>query len=160
MTKLFQLLGKSATSPEAREILARYPRLRLETEDAGPGDEDAVRYLRSEADGLLIKLSADGEVRAIFLMGEGKDGFAQFHGELPVGFGFHSTRREVLQALGAPAYSRAGGRFGNYEVGELMRFDWPAHSVHFQFRRDGRGIELVTAMTAAVVPGRSQVTPE
>ena len=147
--KLLETLGKSATSPEAARVLADYPGLRAQV-------DDDVRYLRSERDGLLVKLSGDGEILAIFLMSEGKDGFAQFKGDLPGGFTFQATAPEVLKALGAPAFSQAGGRFGNFDVGQLMRFDRPAHSVHFQFRPDGEGIALVTLMIAAAVPGRSR----
>jgi hypothetical protein len=40
-------------------------------------------------------------------------------------------------------------------VGELLRYDYPTHSVHIQFRADHDGIDLVTVMTARQVPGRS-----
>jgi hypothetical protein len=40
-------------------------------------------------------------------------------------------------------------------VGELLRFDWPDRSVHFLFKGDGTGLDLVTVMTAKAVPGRT-----
>lgn len=155
MSQLLSLLGKNVASPEAASVLARYPDLEAEVQELGPGEGiEAVRYLRSEDDGLLIKCSMEGEIRAIFLMSEGKDGFTQFDGELPGHLTFESTPADALRVFGEPAYRRAAGRVGALEHGELLRFDWPAHSVHFQFRGDGEGIELVTAMTARSVPGR------
>src|SRR5215208_2641615 len=84
MTKLLELLGKSVRSAEAVAELARYPSLEHELDDAA-ADEGIppVHYLRGEDDGLLIKLSDDGVIIAIFMMSEGKDGFSQFFGELP-----------------------------------------------------------------------------
>jgi hypothetical protein len=158
MTRIHEILGKTTTSAEGAEVLAPYPNLRVDVEDLGPGAEP-VRYLTSEADGLLIKLSHDGIIRTIFLMGEGKDGFAQFRGELPGGVTFAATRPDVLRRFGPPAYFRNGGKVGPFEVGDLLRFDLPTYSVHFQFRRDGTGTELVTIMTAEAVPGRSRAGP-
>ncbi|HZZ91006.1 MAG TPA: hypothetical protein VFE23_00485 [Usitatibacter sp.] len=157
MTRLFEILGTNVMSPEAAKELALYPALRREVDD---DDAEPVRYLRSERDGLLIKVSDDGEVLTIFLMSEGKDGFAQFRGELPAGLSFSSTPGDVLKALGAPAYSRPPGKVGSFAHGDLLRFDRPAYSLHFQFRSDRRAIELVTAMVARSVPGRSAAPPE
>ena len=157
MTELFDILGKHVSSPEATAALARYPKLAPQVEDVEPDDD--VRYLRSRSDGLLIKLSADGEILAIFLMGEGREGFSQFRGELPAKLTFASQPPEVLKALGAPAYNRPPGKAGGFAHGELFRFDRPGHSLHFQFRGDRGGIELITAMAARSVPGRS-VAPQ
>jgi len=160
MSRLLELLGTNAASPGARELLARYPALRSEIEELGPDDGlEPVRYLRSEDDGLLIKCSHDGEVRAVFFMSEGKDGFAQFRGPLPGNLTFASTPGDAVSAFGSPAYRRPAGKIGPLEVGELLRFDWPNHSVHFQFRSGAEGIDLVTAMTARSVPGRRQGRP-
>src|SRR4051812_48191484 len=91
MTPLLEIVGKSVTSPEAKAALVRYPALEHEVEDLGPDEGLApVHYLRSEDDGLLIKLSDDGEIVTVFMMSEGKDGFAQFTGELPGGLAFSS----------------------------------------------------------------------
>jgi hypothetical protein len=156
MTRLLELLGSPVMSPEASKELARYPALRRSADDAGPdGGDVPVQYLRSERDGLLLKLSGEGEILAIFLMSEGKDGFSRFRGELPANLSFSSTPGDVLKALGAPAYSRPPGKVGSILLGDLLRFDRPTYSIHFQFRGDRRGIELVTGMAARAVPGRS-----
>jgi len=156
MANLLELLGKNITAPEVARRLEAYPALRPE-----PGDEavgrgvQPVTYLRSVADGLLIKLSIEGEILAIFMMSDGKDGFREFRGELPGRLDFAAEPDDAIRALGPPASRRAEGTFGGYRLGELLRFDWPTHSVHIQFRADHDGIDLVTAMTAKQVPGRS-----
>ena len=156
MTPLIEIVGKHVASPEAVEALALYPDLRPESDDFDASEGlTPVHYLRSESDGLLIKLSAEGEILAIFLMGEGKEGFSQFQGDLPGGLSFASLPPDVLKTLGAPAFNRPQGTIGSYRHGELFRFDKPGYSLHFQFRGDRKGIELVTAMSARAVPGRS-----
>jgi hypothetical protein len=157
MTKLLAILGRNIMSAQAAEVLAGYPLLHADAEDSAQED---VRYLRSERDGILIKLSGDGDIMAIFLMSEGKDGFAQYRGELPGRLDFASRPGDVLKRLGAPGFSRPAARLGSHETGELLRFDLPEYSIHFQFRPDRTGIELVTGVIAASVPGRSQAQPE
>lgn len=158
MSRLLALLGKNVASPEAADALDRFPDLRAEVQDLPDEGIEPARYLRSEDDGLLIKCSLEGEIRTIFLMSEGKDGFSQFDGELPGHLTFDSTPEDAVRVFGEPAYRRAARRVGTIDTGELLRFDWPGHSVHFQFRGDGEGIDLVTAMTAKSVPGRRHGT--
>jgi len=155
MRDLLPLLGRNVDEPEVAKRLADYPRLRPE-EGGAPPDERlaAVKYLRSLADGLLIKISEDGEILALFMMSEGKDGFSEFRGELPGRLDFSAEPEEAIRVLGKPASRRAATTYGGYRLGELLRFDWPTHSVHIQFRADHDGIDLVTAMTAREVPGR------
>ena len=156
MKNLLDLVGNNVTSEEARALLARFPDLRSEVEDLGPGSGIApAHYLRSESDGVLIKCSADGEVNAIFLMSEGKDGFEQFDGPLPGNLTFASGAGDAIRAFGKPAYRREPSRVGSVDVGELLRFDWPDRSVHFLFRSGDGGVDLVTLMTARAVPGRT-----
>lgn len=153
--KLLEILGRNMMSPEVAGILAAFPGLRTEVQDLQEEGIPPVRYLASERDGLLIKGTADGDIVAIFLMSEGKDGFSEYSGEMPPGLDFESTRADVLKRLGPPAFSQPRKKIGQLETGELLRFDHPAHSLHFQFRADGRGIELITAVVASAVPGRS-----
>ena len=156
MSKLLDLLGMNVASEQARAVLKHFPDLESEVEDLGPGSGIApAHYLRSESDGLLIKCSAEGEVLAIFLMSDGKDGFEQFTGELPGHLTFDSRPSDALKTFGPPAYRRQEGRIGSTLIGELLRFDWPDRSVHFLFRSGGAGIDLVTVMTARAVPGRT-----
>lgn len=156
MADLLNLLGMNVGSPEAKHALARFPALRAETEDPGPAPGmEPVRYLRSEEDGLLVKCSTEGDIVAIFFMSEGHDGFEEFPGKLPGNLTFESTPADAMRAFGEPAYHRPARRMGGLAMGELLRFDWPGHSLHLQFRADGSGIQLATAMVAKSVPGRS-----
>jgi hypothetical protein len=153
---LLDILGRNIAEPEVAKRLADYPGLR--PEEGGATREDAaaaVRYLRSAADGLLVKLSGDGEILALFMMSDGKDGCAEFRDELPGRLNFAAEPEDAIRALGPPASRRAAASYGGHRLGELLRFDWPTYSVHVQFRADHDGIDLVTAMTARQVPGRS-----
>ena len=156
MSDLVALLGRNLAEPEVAKRLADFPGLRPEPGGASPDERmQAVKYLRSAADGLLIKLSEDGEILALFMMSDGKDGFSEFRGELPGRLNFAAEPEDAIRALGTPASRRPEATYGGYRLGPLLRFDWPTHSVHIQFRADHDGIDLVSAMTALQVPGRS-----
>jgi hypothetical protein len=156
MSPVLDLLGKNVASDDVKRELARMPNLKSEVQEVSAHeDAGAVHYLYSERDGVRIKCSADGEIVTIFLMSEGKEGFRQYCGELPGDLDFGCTPKDAIEAFGEPAWRRPAGRIGSYEQGELLRYDWPLYSLHLQFRGDGAGLDLVTAMTARSVPGRS-----
>lgn len=156
MTPLLETLGRNIAEPEVAKRLADFPGLRPEEGGASPEDGTRmVRYLRSAAEGLLVKLSESGEILALFMMSDGKDGCCEFRGELPGRLNFAAEPEDAIRALGPPASRRGEATYGGHRLGELLRFDWPAYSVHVQFRADHDGIDLVTAMTARQVPGRS-----
>ena len=156
MSDLLDTLGRNIAEPEVAKRLADYPGLRPEEGGVSPEDGTRmVRYLRSAAEGLLIKLSEDGEILALFMMSDGKDGCSEFRGELPGRLNFAAEPEDAIRALGEPASRRPEATYGGHRLGELLRFDWPTYSVHVQFRADHDGIDLVTAMTARQVPGRS-----
>jgi hypothetical protein len=160
MGTLIALLGRNISEPEVMQRLAEYPRLHPSEGGASmDGSVQSVRYLRSTADGLLIKLSEDGEILAIFMMSGGKEDYSEFRGELPGRLNFAAEPEDAIRVLGQPAARRAEASYGGHRLGELLRYDYPAHSVHIQFRVDHDGIDLVTAMTARQVPGRSAARP-
>ena len=158
MATLLELLGRNVTEPDVAKRLAKeYPGLSLE--DGGVSSDgriQAVKYLRSPADGLLIKLSGENEILAIFMMSDGKDEFAEFRGELPGRINFAAEPEDAIRALGPPALRRPPGNYGGHRLGEFLRFDLPNCSIHIQFRDEHDGIDIVTAMTAREVPGRSR----
>ena len=161
MGTLLELLGRNIAEPDVAKRLADYPGLR--PEECGLAADErtkAVRYLRSPAEGLQLKLSEDGEILAIFMMSDGKEGFAEFRGELPGRLHFAAEPSDAIRALGPPALRQPPRAYGGYRLGELLRFDGPVHSVHIQFRADDDGIDLVTAMLARQVPGRSVAPPK
>jgi hypothetical protein len=158
MAPLIALLGQSLHSPLVKAWLAALPSTEPTTIDWS--DEGEIhRFLQSKAAGVEIKHSDEGDIDTIFLMSEGKDGFAQFRGDLGEGLVFSSSPEDVMRALGKPSFRRpAGLGLLNLRHGEIMRYDYPEHSVAFQFREEGLGIEQVTLMTAATVPGRARAS--
>ena len=155
-SSLIDLLGRRLAEPVVAKRLAHYPRLQAEP-GGGVGNDarDGVSYLRSLRDGLLIKVSPDGEILALFMMSDGKDGFSEFRGELPGRLNFAAEPEDAIRVLGPPASRRAAASYGGHPLGELLRYDWAAYSVHIQFRADHDGIDLVTATVARQVPDRS-----
>jgi hypothetical protein len=158
MTALLDLLGKNVAEPEVAKLIAKwYPKLEVDHQGVSPDDRmPPVKYLRSPADGVQMKLSADGVIVAIFMMSDGKDGFSEFRGELPGRINFAAEPEDAIRVLGPPALRRPEATYGGHRLGPFLRFDLPTHSIHIQFRPDQDGIDLVTAMTAREVPGRSQ----
>jgi hypothetical protein len=104
---------------------------------------------------LLVKLSLEGEILAVFMMSDGKDGCSEFRGELPGKLNFAAEPEDAIRALGPPALRRPPATYGGIALGDFLRFDRPGYSIHIQFRADHDGIDLVTAMAARHVPGRS-----
>jgi len=156
MAPLVALLGQPLQSASVKGWLATLPPTESATVDWS--DEGEIhRFLESKAAGVAIKHSDEGNIQTIFLMSEGKDGFSQYRGELGHALVFSSSPDDVMRALGKPSLHRPAslGLF-NQRTGEIMRHDYSAHSVHFQFRAGGQGIEQVTLMTAAAVPGRER----
>lgn len=160
MTPLLDILGKNIAAPEVAARLNEYPGLKPE-EGADPEDRRLapVKYLRSARDGLLVKLAEDGEILALFMMSDGKDGCSEFRGELPGKLHFAAEPADAIRALGPPALRRPPATYGGQRLGEFLRFDRPTHSLHIQFRADDDGIDLVTAMVPRQVPGRSVAQP-
>jgi hypothetical protein len=156
MAPLIELLGQPIQSSPVKSWLAGLPSTKPTTIDWS--DEGEIhRFLESKAAGVAIKHSDEGNIETIFLMSEGKDGFAQYRGELGQGLAFSSSAEDVMRALGKPSLHRqAGLGLFNQRHGEIMRYDYPEHSVAFQFREECPGIQQVTLMTAATVPGRAR----
>lgn len=157
MTPLIALLGKNMAAPDVAKQLAEFPGLKPEEGDVAEGH--SVRYLRSMRDGLLIKLSEDGEILTIFMMSDGKDGSSEFRGELPGRINFAAEPADAIRALGPPDLRRPETTYGGHRLGELLRYDRPEYSLHIQFRADHDGIDLITASLARLVPGRSRPQP-
>lgn len=152
---LTDLLGQNVANPAVKRRLDEFPG--LAPEDGGSED---VSYLRSVKGGLLVKLSAEGEILALFMLSDGKDGCAEYRGELPGKLNFAAEPEDAIRALGPPALRRPESTYGGHRLGEFLRYDYPAYSLHIQFRADHDGIDLVTAMAARQVPGRSHAPPE
>jgi hypothetical protein len=160
MANLLEILGRNVGEPDVVKRLMEFPGLRAERSgDTADERAHSVKYLRSHRDGLLLKLSSEGNVLAIFMMSDGKEGSSEFTGELPGRINFAAEPEDAIRALGPPTSRRAAAKYGGHELGELLRYDFPAYSLHIQFRAEHDGIDIVTAMTASQVPGRSVAQP-
>jgi hypothetical protein len=156
MAPLVALLGQPLQSSSVKSWLAGLPSTESTTVDWSDEGE-SHRFLESKTAGVAIKHSDEDTIETIFLMSEGKDGFSQYRGDLGHGLAFSSSQEDVIRAFGKPSLHRqAGLGLFNQRTGEIMRFDYPGHSVHFQFRAEGQGIEQVTLMIASAVPGRTR----
>ena len=103
------------------------------------------RYRISRSRGFEVKYGPDRVVETIFLKRFGRDGYAQYAGELPGGIKFGDTPERIRSALGNPTRcgaSKSTGR-GRYEGWD--RYDYPRHRVHFSYAEDGR-LDLIMLM--------------
>ena len=66
----------------------------------------------------MIKLNDKDLVDAIFLYGEGNEGYRQYKGKLPFNLKFTNNRKEILEKLGKPSHSFGGYANENYKCGD------------------------------------------
>jgi len=156
LDQLSQLLGKNTKAFEAIVLAREFPSLKASTLDLAPDENVAQEhYLSSESEGIQVRHSDAGTIEVIFLMSEGRHGFSQYRRALGKGLAFAADASSVAQALGEPTI-RKPARVISFigQVGETMRYDYPTHSVHFQFLASGTGVELITLTIASSTPGR------
>jgi hypothetical protein len=156
MEDLVRIVGQYINSEAVRRTLSAYVPLVAEVLDLAP-DEGVPKdlFLENVEAGICIKHRESGEVTTVFLFSQGRDGYAQYAGELGRGLDFSSTAEAARQALGAPSFYRAENSNAILGAhGEILRYDYPTYSLHLQFSVGGSGLELVTLMSPQVVPGR------
>lgn len=154
MNDITQLIGINVYS-EGKDTIKLLPTLRAEVDDLG-ADEGLPRqyYLCSESEGIQIQHAESGEVQVIFLYGEANSRFSRYRGPLIGGLSFNSIESEIRESLGEPTfYARPQEIPGLGSYGEALRYDFPLWSVHFQMKKDGSGVSLVTIMAPDQVPG-------
>jgi hypothetical protein len=107
---------------------------------------DDTSCFENQSAGISLRVE-DGAVAAIFLHGEGKDGFRQFAGAMlgPINFG--CTRESIRAELGRPSDSRdPTGEHATFKHGGWDRYDFGVHSLHFSYALADGKLELVTLM--------------
>jgi len=146
MSTLTEVLGKHIDSAEVRFLRNAFPYLTAAVLDLAP-DEGMPKdyFLSSPSEGISIKHTAAGQIEVVFLMGEGKDGYSQFAGELPEGLSFADSPDHVRKVLGPPGFERQASH-RPFAHGEIVRYNRLGYSLHIQFRGSGIGIELITLM--------------
>ena len=157
LTQLSLLLGKNVGSPDTLPLLQAFPTLKSSVLDiASDENVEVEHYLTSESEGIQVRHSSEGAIEVIFLMSEGKDGFSQYKPTLGAALSFSSCAPSVIQAMGQPTQAKPARTIALLgTVGETMRYDYPTHSIHFQFRASGNGIELITLSVKSSTPGRN-----
>ena len=156
LDELSQLLGKNTKASEAIVFVREFPSLKASTLDLAPDENLAPEhYLSSESEGIQVRHSETGTIEVIFLMGEGKGGFSQYRRTLGKGLSFIANASSVVQALGEPTI-REPARVISFigQVGETMRYDYPTHSLHFEFLASGTGVAQITLTVVSSTPGR------
>lgn len=154
LEQLSRLLGKNINTPEAIVFARDFPSLKAYSLDLASDENVAPEhYLSSEFEGIQVRHSNTGTIEVAFLMSEGKDGFSQYRRVLGNGLSFTSNASDVVQVMGEPSVrkpTRVISLIG--QVGETMRYDYPTHSVHFQFLISGKGIEQITLSLPSCTP--------
>lgn len=154
MQNLVRILGQPVESESVRSSLSGYSAFVAEEQDLAP-DEGMPRdfYLLNVAAGICIEHEATGEITTVFLFSEGHEGYSQYAGDLGNGLSFSSGQDALRRALGAPSFYRQEGSIpGLGKYGQILRYDYSTHSVHFQFSVGGTRLELVTLMVPKAVP--------
>lgn len=156
LLQISALLGKNLESPGVRQLLQRCPSIeRFSSNFALHENVPVQHYLSDKSKGLQIRLSQDNDIEVIFLMSEGKDGYRQCDFTLSKSLMFSSNASDVIEQLGRPDFYRPESidlLLGS--VGEIVRYDYPDKSLHFQLKTSGQGIELITLSIPSCTPGR------
>lgn len=142
---LLSLLGSSLDSEEVQSRIET-DELKLEKlEDLEEGQAEQA-FLESYDNGYSISFS-DGVAVAVFLKVTAKNQYAAYRGDLPFGLSASSSRTQVREKMGEPLQSaepHSDPILGDY--GAWDKYEYQGAAVHFQFRLDENGIELVTLM--------------
>lgn len=110
-------------------------------------------YLTLPDAGLAFVADQSSKVTSIQLYRQGYQEFKGFTGPLPEGISFEHTRLDVERLLGNPSESGGGiyiQHFGEAPVWD--RFDRAVYSLHVQYSKDAKSIDLVSIMSLSAVP--------
>jgi len=142
---LLGVLGAHVDADVTRSLRAKYAL-----------EKDCVSgSIYCENEELGVALGCDGEVvSAIFLFGEGKDGYCQFTGVLPCKLDFDMKRADVLRTMVVPpSASGESERIAKgVSHGGWDRFDLGEFSIHITYAEAMRTVELVTISSCSKTP--------
>lgn len=122
MEKLLAAINQPIDSEIVRSIIHEFHLESSPGVDLSDVGLEQEFYLSSVQNGIRIRYFADNTVKIIDLFSEGTDGFHQYPRKLIEGLDFDSTRKEVLQVMGAPTKSGQPGRtpFGDHGAWDLV----------------------------------------
>jgi hypothetical protein len=102
-------------------------------------------YLNAKAAGISFSLNADHRVRAVFLYGEGVEGFAPYVDALPAGLSLSNSRADVCNVLGEAVMSANPGGVGLMAIDfSFDRYESGDHYLRFEYVPGDAAIRLVT----------------
>jgi len=101
-SELFDLFGKLIDSGEVNDFFEANPSFKIERPDCGS------QYVISNNNGVDLLFEPDDGVQggktkhlrkcqSMFLYSEGKDGHEEYKGEIPLGFKFSDTRKDLIK---------------------------------------------------------------
>ena len=76
----------------------------------------------------------------VFFYSDGKDGYREYKGVLPMGLDFSNTHQEVLDCLGVPSYQRT--RSDGSVISE--RWDHPDYSLSVTYAKGSDDVTLIS----------------
>jgi hypothetical protein len=151
MKQLITLIGAKSDADIVHQTIASLRCIR-ELEDPLEEGDPPVAYLTSRKNGIQIGLDSENTVSVIFLYCQGKDGFAQYSGDLGSGLSFTSKLSDVEAALGLPTATGQPRHSLTGMHGQWIRYDGEQHSLHFSFNPQNGTIDLVTIMAHDRIP--------
>ncbi|WP_432263428.1 hypothetical protein [Cupriavidus sp. TMH.W2] len=118
---------------------------RVEVDLSANSVEDVQLYVEAKSLGFQARCNAGGEVQTIILKACGEIGFGRYPWLLADGIDI-SASLEAVEAVFGLQHSRreSGVKPVLGHVGIAIRYDFPAHSIHFEFDPATRRLRMVT----------------
>ncbi|CAM5598294.1 hypothetical protein MAUB1S_10115 [Mycolicibacterium aubagnense] len=135
---IYRYLGEEAPRVIKEEPFCRW---RFNKIVEGDLDELIISY-EDKKNGIIFSCNSEELIDAIFVARTGFYGSEKLYN----GLSFSSSREMVGKCLGHPSKS------GYSDLGAWDRFSFPGYTVHFEYRVEGDGINMVTFMANDVVP--------
>ena len=138
-------------------VVSGFPQWRFDRsviEDGLHENRPTKVYFASKPNGVQVECDAAGVVKVIFIHSSGHEGFEGYRDPV-AGVELSWDRARIRARLGAPSHrTEAQSIPGIGSYGPSDRYDYPSHSIHFQFHRTEPRVDLITLMAPERVPKR------
>jgi hypothetical protein len=126
-------------------------------QEAGPAslyESEGETFYEFPRRGFSLLTDANRRINTIHFFVAPIDEYQPYSGALPRALSAQLSKEDITKRLGNP--TRTGGNTisrvdGKPDPRTWIRYDYPTHSLHVQFARDGK-IDLVTLMTPDALP--------
>lgn len=125
---LLRALGQREDSDAVRDLIVLHGLV--------PDEVHGTTYWEATAFGIALR-SEGGIVDTVFLYGQGKDDFAEYQGQLPIGIELGCDRSVVRRYAGTPTRWSSG-------TYEWDRYEAEGTYVHFMYEGKPLGVSLIT----------------